>query len=166
MQTINFYNKNEGINVCEEYFQTGVPLYIDVNDKPMMRLINNNINKLLEHITEKKEIREIVENNIEGFIIITKILNKYEISGIILFGPQMITGSRIIKLLYGFNSRVRETLIITLMNYFSNIENLAVYTKAYNNEDLITYIKLGYKYPRVNLDDNGNFMYCRLKYES
>ena len=121
---------------------------------------------LLEYTSKKEEVRKIIEKTLEGFIILTKLNNKYVIIGLIILSPEMVIGSRSIKLLYGVNSRLRKTLIINLMEYLSDVKNLVIYTNVYNNEDFITYIKLGYTYYDLELDNNGKFLYRKIKYIS
>lgn len=158
-------------NDVEEYHHPIDKIFeINRNDEFVMDLIKRNMGDLLKYTDynygDRHSVKRSIERNIQGFMIIRGVNGKYSIGRIILYRSGMLPGIRNIILLYGTNVKLREKLIIKLINYFRELsshdidqyDEIKIYADSYNNEDSYVYMDLGFRFYDASQKPNGDVL--------
>src|SRR5258708_19174142 len=142
---------------------------INSDDDFVMNIILDNIENLLEYVDydNRNSVKRIIEKNIKGFISLDMINNKYYIRGLIIYRAGMVPGTSSIVLLYGISVKMREKLILHVIEKLSSETDpnkLTIYSNSYDGEDSYVYMDLGFKYVTAKGDSKGKLLYVTYVY--
>ena len=95
-------------------------------------------------------------------------IGEYSIRGMIMYRPEIMPGSSSIILLYGQNVKLREKLIIKVMNYLKDnsiYNELILYANSFDSEDSHIYMDLGYRFYDAQMAEDGGVAYVSYCYK-
>lgn len=158
-----------------EEIPIGKIIRIDNDDEIVMNLIDDNIDILVNHTDHyygntHNTLKSIENRSVKGYILLGYDYNKkYYIRGIILYRHEMIPGSASIILLYGESVKLRENLIIKVMDYLKDNSfhsKLIVYANSFDPEDSDVYMYLGYRFYDAKMSEDGGVAYVSYYYNT
>lgn len=174
-QYVNYQmNKNRNVNIDPET-PIGRIIRIDNNNEIVMNLINADIDNLLKYSdyyygNMHGTLRSITKRIVSGYVMLDiNSAGKYSIRGIILYRHEIMPGSASIILLYGESVKLREKLIIRVMDYLrdnSIYNKLIIYANSFDPEDSDVYMDLKYRFYDARMSDDGGVAYVSYRYEA